>query len=288
MAPMTNANGDFLVVYDKANNTWPFFVRADGFHAYQGEIGGFNINSQAIYYGNTGMTSTDHGVYVGRDGIRTSGAEGTVTIAGGSVNLSHLCINGSGSGSAIFGFTGTGTKQFEINYDGSASFNGLTIAGYASCTQSFTCDGEISCNTLSTRYAWLGSESSGWYEVTNDRAGRLYCRYKDNAAGDYKYTSIANIMDALSGKAASGHTHNGSFVNTSVGFSGSKGALYRTWKDNANHDIIVAPDDGLSTYVGWAGSSKYKTFVNLRGQSIKCKENLIAVSALTELSARFL
>ena len=270
MAPMTNANGDFLVVYDKANNTWPFFVRADGFHAYQGEIGGFNINSQAIYYGNTGMSSIAHGVYVGRDGIRTSGTEGTVTIAGGSVNLSHLCINGSGSGSAIFGFTGTGTKQFEINYDGSASFNGLTIAGYASCTQSFTCDGEISCKTLSARYAWLGSESSGWYEVTNDRAGRLYCRYKDNAAGDYKYTSIANIMDALSGKAASGHTHNGLFVNSSVGFSGSKGALYKTWKDKANHDIIVAPDDGLSTYVGWTGSSTYKTFVNLRGQSIKC------------------
>lgn len=246
MAPMTNANGDFLVVYDKANNTWPFFVRADGFHAYKGTIGGFTINNSSIYKGTDSIDSGTEGVYVGTDGISNVGSYGSAKIRDGHIELDSLILN-YGNGVSIYDFESNpnSINHFQINKNGYAYFR-----------------------EIDSYYNWLGSQKCGWYD--NEGTGKLYCRYKENASGEYKYTNIAYIMNALSGKAASGHTHNGLFVNTSVGFSGSKGALYRTWKDKAAHDIIVSPDDGLSTYVGWAGSSTYKTFVNLRGQSIKC------------------
>ena len=246
MAPMTNANGDFLVVYDKANNTWPFFVRADGFHAYKGIIGGFTINNSSIYKGTDSIDSGTEGVYVGTDGISNVGSYGSAKIRDGHIELDSLILN-YGNGISIYDFESNpnSINHFQINKNGYAYFR-----------------------EIDSYYNWLGSQKCGWYD--NEGTGKLYCRYKENASGEYKYTNIAYIMNTLSGKAASEHTHNGVFVNTSVGYSGSKGTLYRVWKDKANHDFIVAAENGLDTAVGWTGSSTYKTSLNLRGQSIKC------------------
>ena len=41
------------------------------------------------------------------------------------------------------------------------------------------------------------------------------------------------------------------------------------WKDNSLHEIVTRSSNGLSSYFGWAGSSKYSTTTWLRGQTCK-------------------
>lgn len=254
VAPMTDAHKDFLVVYDKNNKTYPFFVRGDGLHATRGSIGGFTIADDAIFSGTAGMLSDLSGVYVGTDGINNVGTYGKVKIINGRIELNKLLINGNGVGAvAITGWNSVGSalERFEITLDGKATFSKSVDTG-----------------TVTSTYSWYGDELSGWYDNIGD--GKLYCRYKDGTSANYKYTNIASIMSTLANKANASHTHNGTFVNTSVGFSGNPATLYRKWKDDNNHDILVAGADLLSVAIGWIGSTTYKTIVNLRAQSIRC------------------
>lgn len=67
----TNNSKDFLVVHDKATNTWPFFVRADGhMNAAMGTIGGITLNSNYGLYTNNKTTanSTNNGFLIQKDG----------------------------------------------------------------------------------------------------------------------------------------------------------------------------------------------------------------------------
>ena len=41
------------------------------------------------------------------------------------------------------------------------------------------------------------------------------------------------------------------------------------WKDNSLHEIVTRNSNGLSSYFGWAGSSRYSTTTWLRGQTCK-------------------
>lgn len=78
----TNNNKDFLVVHDKATDTWPFFVRADGtfvatkasitgtISATSGTIGGITLNKDYGLYTNNKTTanSTNPGFLIHKDG----------------------------------------------------------------------------------------------------------------------------------------------------------------------------------------------------------------------------
>ncbi|HAU86812.1 MAG TPA: hypothetical protein DCW90_15380, partial [Lachnospiraceae bacterium] len=72
----TNSSKDYLVVYDKVNKIWPFYVRATGFMcATNGNIAGWNFNDKAIYKGsgfNAANTSTVTNAYFGTSGLSLS------------------------------------------------------------------------------------------------------------------------------------------------------------------------------------------------------------------------
>ena len=72
----TNTNKDYLVVYDKVNKNWPFYVRATGYMgATKGNIAGWNFDDKAIYKGsgfNTANTSTVINAYFGTSGLSLS------------------------------------------------------------------------------------------------------------------------------------------------------------------------------------------------------------------------
>ena len=43
------------------------------------------------------------------------------------------------------------------------------------------------------------------------------------------------------------------------------------WADGSAHNIITRGSDGLTTDLGWTGSTTYKTVTNLKGQTVQCK-----------------
>ena len=82
--PGTNANKDFLVVYNKLNNTYPFFVRADGY------VSASNIN---ITGGSIGGMSLSGGI-LSSDRLSLNATSGILSVFnnnGGSMILSNAC-----------------------------------------------------------------------------------------------------------------------------------------------------------------------------------------------------
>ena len=50
----------------------------------------------------------------------------------------------------------------------------------------------------------------------------------------------------------------------------SSNAIFTYWKDGSSHNLLERNSNGLTTALGWAGSTSYKTIVNLRSQTIQC------------------
>lgn len=53
------------------------------------------------------------------------------------------------------------------------------------------------------------------------------------------------------------------------GSSSSAAAINTPWSDGSVHDLLVRSNDGLTTSVGWAGTSSYATVLNLRSRTVK-------------------
>jgi hypothetical protein len=67
------------------------------------------------------------------------------------------------------------------------------------------------------------------------------------------------------------------------GYSSSYTSAYRAyWKDNSIHNMLERNSDGLSCYLGWAGSSSYSTITQIRGRTCKYQNS----SGTTTLSDR--
>lgn len=81
------------------SNSAPFHVGYDGsIYSIKGSVGGFNIDSSAIYAGTDSMTSKTQGIYIGTDGIRQYTSDNAyVNIQNGKLT----CIGASISGKII-------------------------------------------------------------------------------------------------------------------------------------------------------------------------------------------
>ena len=148
--PGTNANKDFLVVYNKLNNTYPFFVRADGY------VSASNIN---ITGGSIGGMSLSGGV-LSSNRLSLNATSGILSVFnnnGGSMILSNACRL---SATAGVGISANSTGNI------SAPSSGIDIKGcsgstvYIGCMNNSAGTTEKSC--VSVENGILAFRSSGY------------------------------------------------------------------------------------------------------------------------------
>ena len=148
--PGTNANKDFLVVYNKLNNNYPFFVRADGY------VSASNIN---ITGGSVGGMSLSSGV-LKSDRLSLNATSGILSVFnsnGGSMILSNACRL---SATAGVGISANSTGSV------SAPSSGIDIKGcsgstvYIGCMSNSAGTTEKSC--VSVENGLLSFRSSGY------------------------------------------------------------------------------------------------------------------------------
>lgn len=126
-----------------------FGVTADGYlTAKDGTIGGFYIGEKALYNGTDSMTSTEEGVYLGKDGLNLGGGKfkvensGSVTITEGSINLGSggkFKVTNDGSVTITEGSINLGKGNFEVTSAGKVT---ITAGSIDLGNGSFTVDNE--------------------------------------------------------------------------------------------------------------------------------------------------
>lgn len=253
----TNTNKDYLVVYDKVNKNWPFYVRATGYMgATKGNIAGWNFDDKAIYKGsgfNTANTSTVTNAYFGTSGLSLSN-KFVVTPSGAltatDATLKSATIDGN--------ITATSGKigLFQISSDGSL-YNkpyGTAGSGSNSCGLSVT----------SGKHAfWAGS---GAFFVDMD--GSMHCENAD---------FVGSIVTA--GEKVSTQLKNGQ-LSMDYNYGGTVLPKFLMGLDSDNNPYMyfytVAPYTGVSI-------SSSGIMGNLEGEVLNTKgEYKVPVSSSTQ------
>ena len=133
----TNTNKDFLVVYDKKNNNYPFFARADGYlHVTKGDIAGGIIGTgiNASYLTTGSISSCNINIYNGSGFIKM--------LSGQAYNPYVSALNvARGSGGIVFRDSGdrnnVGNNAGQIyeynNVIYLSASNGTNVANYLKC-----------------------------------------------------------------------------------------------------------------------------------------------------------
>lgn len=192
--------------------------------ASSGKIGGFSIGSSAIYKGTSSLTSTTAGVYVGTNGIRVYGSNGsftadnqgnvkltgTLTIGSSTINANQLR---SGAASA-YGWANTkdssGTTQagrwstgsgYGYNYHSATGQNTSSYPSYFSCGTLTVWNGIVSKGsfsngldtTIDSTGFYIDGKRATWKEktvVTGVTATGTYPVYTTTGSIVYPPTSI--------------------------------------------------------------------------------------------------
>ena len=78
-------------------------------------------------------------------------------------------------------------------------------------------------------------------------------------------TNINNNMNVTGNIAIGGD------IGCTEAYNGSNFAMYCQWKDQANHDILVRSNDGLTMGLGWVGSDDYPTVLDVRPRTVNVR-----------------
>lgn len=274
--PAQHTNGDFLIVKNKTDNTWPFIVRADGtltatkatitgkITANTGSIGGWTIgnsslhtSNNALYLGTTGITATIGGTSRSnlvfkagsKFGVANNGTlyaneaniSGTITTSSLSCTGGHLKISKTGWFSIGYVTSHPIMSGLNVLYTGGINFReGATIDSAGSAT---------------------GSSISGSWKDDNDN--QLYgIHYAAGAksgvsnSGGHRFTGgpIRSTFQIYGGTNNKDKEY--SFIN---GSSTAYGGLYRG-------DIGGTSGQKSITLMGGAGQ-------NASISSVNCKSN---------------
>lgn len=171
----SNTNHDFLVVYDKKNNNWPFFVRANGYMVAQNCSISGNITATTL------NLNTDSNYYVGEVLSAYKNPNG---------NDTYLCIGKGVNGISFKGQIADGSDSVSI------------------------LDGHIHCNSMEckTLYTTAGIQMSGAYFIYMNGRRTLQCSRdndiwiggnKDDAAAGNCYIVVKNVYKTSSGSNTS-------------------------------------------------------------------------------------
>lgn len=92
------------------------------------------------------------------------------------------------------------------------------------------------------------------------------------AAGKFECSWDTDIKAKLN---VSGNILTGGDIGCTEPYDGSKFAMYCKWADEANHDILVRNQDGLTVGLGWIGDDTNKTVLDVRPQTVKLRGSTI-------------
>lgn len=171
----SNTNHDFLVVYDKKNNNWPFFVRANGYMVAQNCSISGNITATTL------NLNTDSNYYVGEVLSAYKNPNG---------NDTYLCIGKGVNGISFKGQIADGSDSVSI------------LDGHIHCSS-------MECKTL---YTTAGIQMSGAYFIYMNGRRTLQCSRdndiwiggnKDDAAAGNCYIVVKNVYKTSSGSNTS-------------------------------------------------------------------------------------
>lgn len=156
-------------------------ITVDSLEAIVAKIGGFTINSNAIYKGTDSKSSTVSGIYLGTDAIRAySGASAYTHIENGVLSCVGANIKGAisatsldiarkitfddnGMASATMGFIGD-DRPNPLEIFGNYSY--VSIRGPVNIVSDSDHDGSLSATTIYTSNWFRSTGKTGWYNQT--------------------------------------------------------------------------------------------------------------------------
>lgn len=252
------------------------------------KIGGFTIGSSALYNNTTSLAGAANSVYVGTDGI-SCGTTFKVTKAGAltasSGTIGSMTITSSylykGSGSSQAGLGGkyafwagkdqsaTGVFPFSVSYDGTVTAKDLTLYQDESSTTAISIYDSMNNQVL----PFAGADGNNvvilsdcWFNKSLNVAGGI--------------TTDGNIVPNTSDTYDLGSSSQPfSYLFTDgirigrVDYSAGAGFVNTRWKDGSAHNILYRSSDGLTSSVGWVGSSSYATVLQLNGRTVQVKNS---------------
>lgn len=148
---------------------------------------------------------------------------------------------------------------------------------YALAASSFICNSWIRTKGST---GWYNQDYGGGWYMTDSTYIRSYggksvlisgntyfgsASYYVNNSGGAKLKSVTSEGDVT----ASGKLLANSQIGYTTAYSASQIQIYCQWRDKNNHNIITREADGLTLYLGWGGSSSYKTKAVIRGQTVQ-------------------
>ncbi|MCD8028786.1 MAG: tail fiber domain-containing protein [Erysipelotrichaceae bacterium] len=140
-------------------------------------------------------------------------------------------------------------------------------------------------STSLTGYIRLGANATPLEQPNTSGAlqSLIYCSASNNIViGDQANTSGGNVHLYSNGGVVNfytaGNTTSQATINSAgsyrIGYaatntSSTSRVIYCYWADGSPHNLVEANYNGLSSYLGWSGSSSYATITTIRGQTCR-------------------
>lgn len=159
--------------------------------------------------------------------------------------------------------------RFDSNVDisGNAFVNGNTILDVSNYTSY--------CAKASHTHSGYASSShthSGYLSSGGTLSGALYLgsnSYYINGNGNGVFNKVTTDNFEASGTNFLVNS-NGNVRIGGTSAPSSTNAIFTYWKDGSSHNLLERSSDGLTTNLGWAGSSSYATVTKIRGRTCQC------------------
>lgn len=150
-------------------------------------------------------------------------------------------------------YTGVYSSGFETNK--TYTIKATITDKYGNHSKSATL--RVAERTLNVAKYGNGVAIGGLSTVTSSTASGLF--------ESHWKTNINNNMNVT------GNITIGGDIGCTEAYNGSNFAMYCQWKDQANHDILVRNNDGLTMGLGWKGDDNNKTVLDVRPQEVNMR-----------------
>lgn len=182
--------------------------------------------------------------------------------------------------SESYPITITSNKGLNINcetnisstLDATTIYEGGTSLSSKYASYSHTHSGYASSSHTHSGYASSSHTHSGYLSSGGTLSGALYLgssSYYINGNGNGVFNKVTTDNFEASGTNFLVNS-NGNIRIGGTSSPSSSNAIFTYWKDGSSHNLLERNSNGLTTALGWAGSTSYKSIVNLRSQTIQC------------------
>lgn len=246
------------------------------------KIGGFTIGSSALYNNTTALAGAANSVYLGTDGISCGTTfkvtkAGAVTATSGKIGkydiTSTYLMTGSGSTATGIGgdqafWAGNGDSNsapFRVSYKGQ-----LYAKDMIASNQLYIYD-EKNSTTMPFAYADGGVIFNGVAYAFNGTVtfNNGFILDNDSSISGHVIPSISNTYNIGGANNEFNYTCSRIVRIGLADYSESKAVIDTKWKDGNTHNILTRGTDGLTSAIGWVGSSSYATVLKLNSRTVQ-------------------